>query len=82
MTAAAPALIISVELTCVSFCEMRWSGGGLTEMIVVVTSGSPPPMPRLPPWGTAVSCSKSCVGDDAANSLIVWKVCFWLPVSK
>ena len=34
---ATPPLWISVELFWVSFWEMRWSGGGLVEVIVVVT---------------------------------------------
>jgi hypothetical protein len=70
MIAAAPTLMISLELVCVSFWATRWSGGGLFDVMVVDVSGvlvvpKPPVAPDVVVW------VKICVGDDAANSLIV-----------
>ena len=54
---------------------MRWSGGGLLDVIVVVTTAwltlpRPPPPPPTPPPPVEVWV-KICVGEDAANSLSV-----------
>ena len=72
MMAAAPALSISVEFSWVNFWAIRWSGGGLFEVIVVVVNGKDWVTAPVPPVEPAVVvCVKICVGDDAANSLIV-----------
>ena len=68
-----------MELFWVSFWEMRWSGGGLVEVIVVVTIALP--MPPVVPVPEAVVCVNVCVGEEAANSLLVWKFCDWFPRS-
>ena len=78
MIAATPTLLMSVWLVCLSFCAMRWSGGGLFDVMVVVTSDwlmLPTPPPPVPPPPVVDVCVKVCVGDEAANSLSVWKLC-------